>query len=176
MNILQSKIPFLLIFFAGIITLVASIWDVLSDSGFFEYLLAVYGILIILCIVLVALKFVNKPEDVDLIDTFEKSLEGRLHHFKCPNCSGIFAVKKSTHNNKKPVKMTCPDCGHVGVIPSVPSVIKGDVPKTKSPSVKFKCTNCNERVTLWAEGTVLHPDIKVFSCPYCGYQQPLSKI
>ena len=48
--------------------------------------------------------FVKKPAVVQStsIEKFEQSLEGRLQHFKCPQCTGVFAVKKSKHNNKIP--------------------------------------------------------------------------
>ena len=104
---------------------------------------------------------------------FEKTLEGQLHHFKCPNCNGIFAIKKSKHNNKKTFVLTCPDCGHVGTISSSPKVVVDQIPEKKSVNKNFKCEQCGEWVSIWAEGTDLFSDIHIYSCPYCGEKQSM---
>jgi len=95
-------------------------------------------------------------------------LEGKLYHFKCPNCQGIFAIKKSSRNNKKPFTLTCPDCGTIGKISSSPPVVIEEIPEQKSENIKFKCKNCGEKVSIWAEGTDLVQDIQIYSCPYEG--------
>jgi predicted RNA-binding Zn-ribbon protein involved in translation (DUF1610 family)/DNA-directed RNA polymerase subunit RPC12/RpoP len=167
-----------LLIILGLVTFIVSLWDIATGQDWFQQLLAAYAILIILGIVLVAYTFVKKPAEVKdtSIEKFEQSLEGSLQHFKCPQCAGVFAVKKSKHNNKKPLKITCPDCGAVGVIPPTPKVITGDIPEKKSASIKFQCNRCKEWVTIWAEGTDLYQDLQVYSCPYCGNKQPLHRV
>ena len=39
------------------------------------------------------------------------------------------AIKKSKSNNKKTVKMTCPDCGVIGVISPNPAFIEEEIPE-----------------------------------------------
>ncbi len=97
----------------------------------------------------------------DIVEEFEKTLEGKLYHFKCPTCQGIFAIKKSSRNNKKPFTLTCPDCGTIGKISSSPPVIVEEIPEQKSENIKFKCKSCGERVSIWAEGTDLVQDIQI---------------
>lgn len=109
------------------------------------------------------------------IEEFEKTLKGGLYHFKCPSCNGIFAVKKSKKNNKKTVKMTCPDCGMIGFIPSHPEKIEEEIPEKKSLKANFKCISCGESITIWAEGTELHKKINVYTCPFCGIKKPLKR-
>ncbi len=110
------------------------------------------------------------------IEEFKKTLKGGLNHFKCPNCKGIFAIKRSKNNNKKPIKMTCPDCGILGIIPSNPLCIEEEIPEKKSLKTNFKCLICGEEITIWAEGTDLYNNTQVFSCPFCGTKKPLKKL
>ena len=112
----------------------------------------------------------------DIVEEFEKTLEGKLYHFKCPQCEGIFAIKKSKHNNKKPFTLTCPDCGTIGRISGSPPVVVEEIPEQKSENIKFKCKNCGERVSIWAEGTDLVQDVEIYSCPYCGKRQSMKNI
>ena len=115
-------------------------------------------------------------DEYDLrIEEFEKRLEGGLYHFKCPTCKGIFAIKKSKGNNKKPTKMTCPDCGAIGVISSSPCQIEEVIPEKKSVKANFKCNICGEGITIWAEGTDLYKNVNVYSCPFCGEKKPLTR-
>jgi predicted RNA-binding Zn-ribbon protein involved in translation (DUF1610 family) len=134
--------------------------------------------MILVTIVLLVVKFSKKQEEMvyKSIEEFEKTLKGRLYHFQCQNCQGIFAIKKSKKNNKKSVKLTCPDCGCIGVIPPVPKKIEMKIPKQKSINANFRCNNCGEKVTIWAEGTKLYECTSVFSCPYCGETKPMSRI
>jgi len=123
-----GKMLFLLIILSGIITLITSLWDIIYKNGWRQQILAGYMILILLDLVLISIRVeikstneLNRP-----IKEFEKTLQGKLYHFQCPNCHGIFAVKKSSKNNKKAMKLTCPDCGMVGVIPISPKSKKRD--------------------------------------------------
>ena len=154
--------------------LVLSIFDVVFGKGWMVVLLVLYIVVIVLFIIGVLFRF-EKKSIVSTVEEFEKTLKGGLFHFKCPVCGGVFAVKKSKSNNKKPVRLTCPDCGVVGVIPSKPRVVEETVPEKKSMKASFKCTECGEGVSIWAEGADLYQGVCVFSCPFCGSEKPLKR-
>jgi predicted RNA-binding Zn-ribbon protein involved in translation (DUF1610 family) len=116
------------------------------------------------------------PVEIDVVEEFEKTLEGGLYHFKCPTCNGFFAIKKSKGDNKKYVKMTCPDCGAIGVIPPKPASIEDFIPEKKSIKANFTCDICNETLTIWAEGADLYKKLQVYTCPYCGTIESMKKI
>jgi len=71
--------------------------------------------------------------------------------------------------------ITCPDCGHLGVIHPKPAKTIGIIPEEKSENVLFKCLYCGESLWIWAEGTELHQKLHVFSCPFCGSKKPLKE-
>ncbi len=150
------------------------------DAAFWGYLapavIGIYVILIIVFLILIFRVILERSRISYSIEEFEKTLKGGLYHFKCPVCGGIFAIKKSKSNNKKEVKMTCPDCGTVGVIPANPTTIEDKIPEKKSVKANFKCIRCGERITVWAEGTDLYKNICVYTCPFCGVEKPLKKI
>ena len=160
-----KKVLYLLIFIASLLTFVLSLYDIYNDGDWILAILSLYIILIIGTIVLLALS--PKQQD-ERIAEFEKTLHGKLTHFKCPTCGGIFALKKSRQNNNNPFTISCPDCGAVGEIRPQLQVVYEHIPSQKSPNKKFTCSNCGERVSLWAEGSELYHDITIFSCPYCG--------
>jgi predicted RNA-binding Zn-ribbon protein involved in translation (DUF1610 family) len=151
-----------------------SVFGVIFNKDWVLPILALFGLLFILTI-LVILKS-KKPSVAETIQEFEKTLEGGLYHFKCPNCNGIFAIKKSKHNNKKYFKMTCPDCGDVAMVSPLATCVEEEIPEKKSVNVNFKCANCGEGVTIWAEGADLYQDVHVYSCPYCGIEKALDKV
>lgn len=159
----------------GFWVLFFSFYDVIFDKGWIYPILAVYVILVILAVVFIILKSI-KPASVDTVEEFEKTLGGKLYHFKCPNCNGFFALKKSKHNDKKPFKMTCPDCGEIAVVPPSPICIEEEIPEKKSVNVDFRCKSCGEGITVWAEGAELYPDVCMFSCPYCGMEETMNRI
>jgi predicted RNA-binding Zn-ribbon protein involved in translation (DUF1610 family) len=174
----QYRLALICILLLGILLFIVSLYDIFSDQGWIQEILAVYGILIILVFILLLVN-TRKPSAEKInktVEEFEKTLKGRLHHFKCPKCTGIFAVKKSRQNNKKAFTLTCPDCGYVGRIPSKPTVVEAEIPEKKSVNINFKCSKCGESVSLWAEGTQLHSDIKIHTCPYCGEKQTMKNI
>lgn len=176
MTWVQRRLPFILIILLSCIVLILSIWDIIYNQEWIQGILAVYGILIILAIVLLFLKTKEKSvETTPNVEEFEKTLKGKLSHFKCPNCNGIFAIKKSKHNNKNAFILTCPDCGNVGKIPSKPQLIEDEIPEKKSPTTRFKCGNCGEWISIWAEGADLFKSIQIYSCPYCGIKQSMSR-
>jgi len=155
-----------------------SIYDIVIGRGWMLAVLASYAILIILIITAILYFYSKKPAPIIPIsvEEFEKSLKGGLYHFKCPSCNGIFAIKKSKGNNNKPIKMTCPDCGMIGIVPPNPDVVEEDIPEKKSVKASFKCNVCGEGVTIWAEGTDLYRRVSVYTCPFCGEQKPLKKL
>ena len=101
------------------------------DKGFIIGVIAVYVILIALTIFLKFFRFRRDKISINTIKDFEKKLKGGLFHFKCPTCAGIFAIKKSKRNDEKPIKMTCPDCGAIGMVPSNPVSIFEEIPEKK---------------------------------------------
>ena len=170
----RENLPFIGIVIFACIVFVFSIWDIIYNEQWLERIIALYCILIILCLLFVISKK-RKPAEKKVVDEFEKSLKGRLQHFKCPSCGGIFAIKKSKHNNKKPFTLTCPDCGMTGSISSDSPQIQEDIPEKKSTHKNFTCEHCGEWMTIWAEGTEILQDMKVYSCPYCGTKHDLSQ-
>ena len=111
-----------------------------------------------------------------MVGQFKKTLRGGLYHFKCPSCNGIFAIKKSRGDNKKSIKMTCPNCGEIGYIPVKPTCVEEEIPEKKSVNVIFRCTSCGEGITVWSEGAELTPSIKVYSCPFCGKEKTMTRV
>ncbi len=153
-----------------------TLYDIYFDKGWKTYLIIIYLIIILLNIILIYIRIIDTKKIYLNIEEFEKTLKGDIYHFKCPLCTGIFAIKRSKSNDKKPIKMTCPDCGIIGTIPSHPLCIEEEIPEKKSINAIFKCLICGEAITVWAEGTDLQKDIQVFSCPFCGITKPLKKV
>jgi len=177
LSLSQHKLLFVVILFLSVVVLFLSLFDILYGNEWLLIILALYAVLIIFAIVLLFLKPTKKmAKSKDIVEEFEKTLEGKLYHFKCPQCEGIFAIKKSKHNNKKPFTLTCPDCGTVGRISGSPTVVVEEIPEQKSENIKFKCKNCSERVSIWAEGTELVKNVEIYSCPYCGERQTKKNI
>ena len=177
MKLIHRKLLFLVIILLSIVVLFSSLFDIVYGNEWLQTILAIYAVLIIFTIVLLFLSPTKKTAgSKDIVEEFEKTLEGRLYHFKCPNCQGIFAIKKSSRNNKKPFTLACPDCGTIGKISSSPPVIVEEIPEQKSENIKFRCKSCGEGVSIWAEGTDLVQDIQVYSCPYCGEKRSMKNI
>jgi len=177
LSLSRHKLLFVVILFLSIAVLFLSLFDILYDKQWLQIILALYAVLIIFAIVLLFLKQTKKiAGSKDIVEEFEKTLEGKLYHFKCPQCEGIFAIKKSKQNNKKPFTLTCPDCGTLGRISGTPAVVMEEIPDQKSENIKFKCKNCGERVSIWAEGTDLVQNVEIHSCPYCGERQSMKNI
>ena len=176
LTLLQNNFIILLPPITAIILLFVAIWDFLTDQQFILPILALYAILFILTIIFLFLRITIQPQANNAVKLFEKSLKGSLHHFKCPNCNAIFAIKKSKINNKKPFILHCPTCDTRGFISLKPTVIIEKIPQEKSPRTKYQCARCGERITIWSEGSILQPKTKILSCPYCGSPKPLSQI
>jgi predicted RNA-binding Zn-ribbon protein involved in translation (DUF1610 family) len=173
--ITRRTVPFIAIIFFAFLVFIFSLWDILNHEQWLERIIALYGILVLLTFLFLVSREKKKPVIQKSVDTFEKSLEGKLQHFKCPSCGGIFAIKKSNQNNKEPFTLTCPDCGMTGSIPSKPTQIHEEIPDKKSVHKNFQCQNCGEWVMVWAEGKDMIQDqnVHVHSCPYCGAKQDL---
>ena len=176
MNWIKGPGPFIVLIILGLCALFFSIFDIIYDKGWMIIILPSYAPLVIITIVLIFLRLKKEEVSVGTIEEFEKTLKGGLYHFKCLTCNGIFAVKKSKSNNKKHVKMTCPDCGAIGVISPHPAQIEEEIPEKKSIKANFRCNICGEGITVWAEGTELHKNVYVYSCPFCGEKEPLKRI
>ena len=176
MKWIKSSWPFIIIIIIGLCILIFSVYDIIYDKDWMIRTFAAWGLLVIITIVVIFLRFKKEEVPEGTVEEFEKTLKGGLYHFKCPTCNGIFAIKKSKSNNKKPVKMTCPDCGAMGFIPSHPAQIEEEIPEKKSIKANFRCNTCGEGITVWAEGTELHKNVYVCSCPFCGEEEPLKRI
>jgi len=176
MNWLYTKAPFKILVLLGFWALVFSIFGIVFGKDWQWIIVVTYIALVFLFIVLILMR-VNQETKMSMsIEAFEKTLKGGLYHFKCPTCSGIFAVKKTKRNDKKPVKMTCPDCGEIGYIPIHPLCVEEEIPEKKSIKANFRCRECGEGVTIWAEGTDLYDNTSVLTCPFCGIQKPLNRL
>jgi predicted RNA-binding Zn-ribbon protein involved in translation (DUF1610 family) len=172
--ITRRTVPFIAIIFFAFLVFIFSLWDIIYHEQWLERIIALYGILILLTFLFLVSREKKKPVVPKTVDTFEKSLDGKLQHFKCPSCGGIFAIKKSNMNNKQPFMLTCPDCGMTGSISSKPSQVQQEIPEEKSVHKIFQCQNCGETITIWSEGQDMVQDrIHVYSCPYCGTKQDL---
>ena len=175
MKVFKNKFFYLLMCISALIIFIVSIWSIIYEDQWIQGIIALYGILVIIMIIIV-FYFLdkNKLETKSSIQEFEKTLEGKLHHFKCPKCNGIFAIKKSKRENRKAFSLTCPDCGNIGVISNTPTKIEGEIPDEKSKKTKFTCNKCGEFISIWAEGTNLHNNIKILTCPYCGTEKSMT--
>ncbi len=176
MRYIRTNGPLIILILLYIWIFLFTLFDIYYSKGWKTYIIISYGVLTIFAIVLLFFKVTDIKKLYSNIAEFEKRLKGGLYHFKCPSCSGIFAIKKSKSSDEKSVEMTCPDCGMIGVIPSNPSYIEEEIPEKKSIKTSFKCLTCGEAIAVWAEGASLHNDIQVFSCPFCGIEKPLKKI
>ena len=168
----------LILLILGFCMLLFSLYDIIFNMELIVVSLLAYAVLIIFVIILIYIKLKRKivPVEMDVVEEFEKTLEGGLYHFKCPTCEGFFAVKKSKGDNKQYVKMTCPDCGEIGIIPPNPVSVEEEIPEKKSIKANFKCESCGEGITVWAEGTDLYKKLHVYSCPYCGLNETMIKV
>ena len=171
---LLKNITFVSLLILALILFVFTIFDILLDWGFSVYLV-LGNVLILVLLILSMIIFYSKQFIPISVNEFEKSLSGGLFHFKCPVCGGIFAIKKSKGNKGIITKMTCPDCGVIGVIPKNPVSVVEEIPEKKSLKANFRCKNCGEGVTVWAEGSDLYNDTKVLICPFCHHKKTLQK-
>ena len=176
LTIFQNKFITLLPPIIAFILLTVAIWDFLTDQQLMIPIIALYIILFILTIVLLYLRLNIQLRGNHAVKLFEKSLKGSLHHFKCPKCNSIFAIKKSKINNKKSFVLHCPTCNTKGLILPKPTIIKEKIPQIKSPRSKYQCTQCGERITIWSEGSMHQPKTQILSCPYCGTVNPLNQL
>jgi predicted RNA-binding Zn-ribbon protein involved in translation (DUF1610 family) len=173
--ITRRTLPFVAIIFFAFLVFLFSLWDIIYHEQWLERILALYAILILLTFLFLVSHEKKKPVIKKNVDEFEKTLEGKLQHFKCPSCGGIFAIKKSSQDNNQSFTLTCPDCGMTGSIPSKPSQIQEVIPEKKSVQKQFQCQNCGETITIWSEGPdMIQEQIHVYSCPYCGKKQDLN--
>jgi predicted RNA-binding Zn-ribbon protein involved in translation (DUF1610 family) len=177
-NFIKESWKLFIFIILGLLLLIFSFVDVLYNMGLIVVSLPAFILVLFIFIFLIYRRLKTKivPVEMDVIEEFEKTLEGGLYHFKCPTCSGFFAIKKSKGDNKQYVKMTCPDCGAIGVIPPTPASIEDVIPEKKSIKANFKCDICNEGLTIWAEGTDLYKKLRVYTCPYCGEIESMKKV
>ena len=171
----ENSFFFVFVLFSAIV-FILSVFDITLDLGLEIFLIISYIIIFTILILSILFYYQKRKIPPLSVDEFEKSLSGGLFHFKCPVCGGIFAVKKSRGNNGINTKMTCPDCGIVGNVRKNPECVIEEIPEKKSLKANFRCRNCGEGVTVWAEGSDLYNDTKVLVCPFCDIKKPLQKL
>jgi predicted RNA-binding Zn-ribbon protein involved in translation (DUF1610 family) len=176
MRLTERPELFILLMFIGFWILFFSIWGIIFNKDWNMLILTLYVLLLLSSVIILVLKSHKCKIKINKIEEFEKKLKGGLYHFKCLSCNGIFAIKESTNINKKSVRITCPDCGKLGIIPSYPIQVKGDIPEIKSVNVIFQCNLCGESITIWAEGANLYNGVCVYSCPFCGEEEKMKRI
>ena len=125
--------------FLGFIILILSFWDTLFEKGWMYKILLTYAVLLLATIIFVLLSFKKPKPTNNKIKDFKKSLKGELYHYKCPECKGIFALKKSHSIIHKSFKMNCPDCGRIGIVHTVPLLIEEKIPDKKSMGINYSC-------------------------------------
>ena len=179
MTSIKNKIPLIVFIILTCVILFFTILDIMyekqllhlsnfiSEEQILQRLLMLYGIFAVFTIVLIFSQMTKKHKAVLRSRmTFEKSLERKLHHFKCPKCNEILTVKKSKDSDNGSFITTCPCCGAIGKIPSKP----------KPSETKFKCITCGEQVSIWPEEKAKSShDVVVYSCPYCGEKQSMKR-
>jgi len=175
MSWIKSTGPFILLILLAFFALIFSFFDVIYEKDWMIIILSFFGIILAFTILTIFIKYKKDSVSNITVEEFEKRLKGGLYHFKCPACQGIFAIKKSKSNNKKTMKMTCPDCGTIGFISSAPIQIEAEIPEKKSIKANFRCNLCGEGITIWAEGTDLFKNVCIYSCPFCGEKTPLKR-
>lgn len=171
---LRWRVMFAITAVAGVIVLLFVSYTIFS----LKFLIASWlypWIIIVVSIVLILFGYQLSRRKKEAIILFEKTLHGGLHHFQCPRCFGLFAVKESRKNNIHFLTLTCPICGSIGRITSHPPLHIDQIPPEKSPRVTFFCKGCKERINIWAEGSTLSEKIFIFSCPYCGSKRPMNR-
>lgn len=173
---IEKNIVFVLISLIGFVVFVLTFYDILLDKDWAISLIAIYIILFVILFMFIFYYIRKRLTSVLSIEEFEKTLKGGLFHFKCQVCDGIFAIKKSRGNDQKKLRMECPDCGAIGIIPKNPACIKEDIPEKKSTKAVFRCKTCGEGITIWAEGKDLYNEPRVLNCPFCGVKKPLNRI
>jgi len=177
MNWFKSSGPYIVIIISAFWITIFSIIDTILDKDWTNYILASLTLLLILSIILLVMSYLKTFNLPVNYEEFQKTLKGGLYHYKCPECKGYFAIKKSKKNNNKIVKMNCPDCGKIGfIIPRSEKFVEEEIPEKKSIGLNYRCLQCGEGITIWAEGSDLHPKIKVFTCPFCGSDKNLKQI
>ena len=170
---LKWKIGFASTAIASLILFVLILYDIFSLQHQFRFWFYASIILVFLSLVLFLFMYRSSQKQSDPVALFEKTLQGGLYHFMCRDCGRMFAVKESRKNDIHSLKLTCPYCGSIGRISDQPPLIIDKIPSEKSPKVSFLCTQCGERLNIWAEGSSLSNEISIFSCPYCGSNKPM---
>ena len=172
---LKWRIGFAITAVASVLIFILSLYDIISLQQRLRIWLYISIGLVVVSILLFLLMYRCSRKQMDPVLLFERTLHGGLYHFKCPRCDGMFAVKESRKNDLRSLKLTCPDCGAIGRISSNPPRTIERIPTQKSPRVAFFCQRCGERLNIWAEGSSLVKDISIYSCPYCGSDEPMKR-
>ncbi|MBS3748763.1 MAG: NADH-quinone oxidoreductase subunit J [Candidatus Thermoplasmatota archaeon] len=173
---LKWKIGFAFTAIASLFLFVISLYDIIYLQHHLRFWFYASIGIVFLSLILFIFMYRSSHKKYDSVALFEKTLQGRLYHFMCRYCGGMFAVKESRKNDIHSLTLTCPYCGSVGRISDQPPLVIDRIPSEKSPKVSFLCTQCGERLNIWAEGSSLSNKISIFSCPYCGSNKPMKPL
>lgn len=131
MTSIKSKIPLVAMIILIFLVLFFTLWDIVYEKQLFQLfdfiikrqmlqkIIILYSIFVIFAIILIYSQMAKKS--VAFLRSgrlFEKSLNSKLRHFKCPNCNRIFTIKKTKVSNNRSFKVTCPSCRATGWVPS----------------------------------------------------------
>lgn len=129
MTSIKNKIPLIALIILICVLLFFTLWDIAYGNQLFylynyiverqmlQRILILYIISIIFTVILIFSLTIKKYKTIlRSRRTFEKSLESKLLHFKCPKCNEIFSIQKFKDGEKKSFTTTCPCCGVIGRI------------------------------------------------------------
>jgi len=127
MTSLKRMVPLIAIIILACVLFIFTVRDLIYEKQLLELIdfilkrdmlqriLIMYIILTVFAIVLIYSYATKKSEIVSIYGKiFEKPLEQKMRHFKCPNCNAIFTIKKSKVKNNKESIITCPSCKTIG--------------------------------------------------------------
>jgi transcription elongation factor Elf1 len=160
---------FIILTIVSIIVFIISFYDILYEKGLMIGIFAIYIILLIVSIVVLVLQKTPEEPYYHTLNNIEiKKTQENIHHFKCPECKEIFAIKKTTSNTTKPFTLTCPSCGIIGRISPSADIVIDIIPEKNSDEIVFTCHDCKKQFSVWTKTTDITDTFKVYSCPYCG--------
>lgn len=162
------KLLYVLLLIVSIVVFIISIYDILYEQGLLLGVFSIYTVLLVVSIVfLIIQKTPDETSYCTLNNTAMKKTQEKIHHFKCPECKEIFAIKKPT-DTTKPFTLTCPSCGIIGRITPSPDIIIDIIPEKNSDEIQFTCHDCKQQFSIYTKTTDINDTFKVYSCPYCG--------
>jgi DNA-directed RNA polymerase subunit RPC12/RpoP len=102
----------------SIIIFIAILLDIIYNQNLQQQLLASYGLILILTIILLIIQ-PKKDEKLTVQSTrnYSSTKKRDMLYFRCPKCKEIVGVDSSIMSDQSEVTMQCPYCQTVGKIP-----------------------------------------------------------